>query len=119
MFKSLFSQKKVNFRKKLLTYVADDTKIDYLISQGIFYLTINVYYTSFYAFYRVYENNQKQKLLRKVNISLGQYLDNSKDNLKKLLSILTDQIQKDDENIEKDKEEIKSTIEAFLQTLEG
>jgi hypothetical protein len=117
MFK-LFSKKRLTFNKLLLTYISDESKIDYLIGQGVFFLTINVYYTSFYAFNRIYENNQMQKVIKRVNISLGQYLDNNRDNLKKLLNILTNSTQKDNEYIEKDKEELKSTIESFIKTFE-
>jgi hypothetical protein len=117
MFK-LFSKKRLTLNKLLLSYISDEEKINYLIGQGIFLLTVNVYYTSFYSFNRIYENNQIQKVLKKVNISLGQYLDNNKDNLKKLLNILTDSAQKDNEYIEKDKEELKSTIESFIKTFE-
>lgn len=118
MLARLFVKKKSTFTKKLLTYIADEKKIDYLIGQGIFYLTVNVYHVNFYSFYRIFENNQKKKLLNRVNVDLGQYLNYNKDNLKKLLEVLTDPTIKDDECIEKDREELKTTIEIFFQTLE-
>jgi len=118
MLKKIFGKRKLTFTKKILIYLSDEKKIDYLISQGIFYITVNVYYTNFYILYRMFENNQKQKLLNKVNIDLGQYLNYNRDNLKKLLELLTIPLKRDDENIEKDVEELKSTIETFIQTLE-
>jgi hypothetical protein len=117
MFRGLFGKKKPTFTKKLLMYIADEQKLDYLIKQGIFFLTVNVYYTSFYGFYRMFENNHNQKCLNRTNIELGVYLNNDRDNLKKLLEILIDPTKKDNEYIEKDREEIKSTIEMFFQTL--
>jgi hypothetical protein len=118
MFRGLFGKKKPTFTKKLLMYIADEEKLDYLIKQGIFFLTVNVYYTSFYGFYRMFENNHNQKCLNRTNIDLSTYLNNDRNNLKKLFEILTDPTKKDNEYIEKDREEIKSTVEMFFQTLE-